>query len=172
MRLWIFALGIATAACADDMVPVAPPSSVVLQNIAYTTNVYPAERAESQPAATITEQAPPPVVEAPPLPPVVGVRPLDPPPIARDVFKRDTRPVGIAACDAYLARVETCSTRMLNRLPGDHGDAIARIVASLDITRRAWRNADLPPRARAQLAETCADSQRLYDSSASASCVE
>jgi hypothetical protein len=78
-------------------------------------------------------------------------------------------PTGIPSCDAYLSRVEMCSQRMLAKT-GSPSDAMQRITLSLDMTRRAWRNADLTAKGRAQLAETCSDSIRLYNMSASNAC--
>ncbi|MEO6417769.1 MAG: hypothetical protein ABIP39_00080 [Polyangiaceae bacterium] len=79
-------------------------------------------------------------------------------------------PVGINSCDAYLARIETCSRQIFARLPPDNGGALERILTSLEMMRRSWRNAELTPKGRASLAETCADSLRMYDSSVAGQC--
>ena len=172
--------------CADDL-PIAqtpPPSqATVFQNIGYVTNIYSAPTSPSATLTTTTTQTPetitvdsppPPVVVAPPPPPPTATQGVTilPPPVAMS-HERDLRSTGrSASCDAYLARVEVCSRRMMSRLPDGGGDALDRIVRSLDMSRRAWRNnmPDLSARQRASLSETCTDSQSLYDSSASSSC--
>lgn len=79
-------------------------------------------------------------------------------------------PVGIKSCDDYLARIDTCSRQIFARLPPDNGGALERILTSLEMMRRSWRNAELTPRGRASLGETCADSLRMYDSSVKGQC--
>jgi hypothetical protein len=82
-----------------------------------------------------------------------------------------TTSTGIKACDDYLARVETCSRQILGRLPdGGNSGALSRIVTSLDMMRRSWRNAELTSKGRANLAETCVDSLRMYESSVAGQC--
>jgi hypothetical protein len=173
-----FVCCLSLAACADDFVASEPPSQPsVVQNIGYTTNIYnpPATltmtTTETPDTVTVETRPAPRVITPPPVieEPRIGVTALPPPVTVRP---RDTRSTGVPACDAYLARIETCSTRMMSRLPNGGGDALDRIVRSLDMSRRAWRNAsvEMSPRMRASLSETCTDSLSLYDESASSSC--
>jgi hypothetical protein len=159
-------LAVLLVACSDEVAYVPPPSSpAVVQNNHYTTNIY--NTPTPTPTPTLTPNPTPPPAPTTPS----GVAILVPP--RPEVLGRDVKPVGVASCDAYLTHVEVCSQRMLARLPGQ-GDALTRIALSLDMTRRAWRNAipEMTPRARASLAETCSDSLRLYDMSAASSCHE
>jgi hypothetical protein len=184
-----------TAGCAEDMAAYSPPPespTSVVQNLHYTTNIY------NTPTSTFAIDSPPvrarpapvtllpaPTVVSPPLPTPTLPTPtgtgisIITPPVAMvrppEVLPRNVSPVGIASCDAYLTHVEFCSRRMLSKLaPRDAEEATAKIVMSLDMSRRAWKNAipDMTSRARASLAETCADSIRLYDMSAKTACAE
>ncbi len=179
MRLFLITCGL--VACADDFTP-PPQSPELVQNIHYTTNVFnnpptPTPTLTLTPPPTLTPTPTPSLSPTPPPPPTTtGVSPLPlpitHPPHTPEVLTRDVKPVGIASCDAYLTHVEVCSRRMLSKLPTSQDDALARIVMSLDMTRRAWRNGELTPRGRAQLAETCSDSIRLYDMGAADACAE
>lgn len=184
-----------TNGCGEDVAAYTPesPASVV-QNLHYTTNIYNTPTSTfaidsppvlARPTPTVTRLPPPTVVPPPlrsptlPTPTGTGISIIPPPPVAMvhppEVLPRNVSPVGIASCDAYLTHVEFCSRRMLSKLARhDAEEATAKIVMSLDMSRRAWRNAipDMTPRARASLAETCSDSIRLYDMGAKSACAE
>jgi len=174
--------GLLSGACGEDVATYAPPpeSPAVFQNIHYTTNVY-----NGQSPLPVVALTPPPAVIPPKAPPPTptGVSiielPPSPPSHTQEVLPRVVKPVGIASCDAYLTHVEVCSRRMLSKLSTkvpsyDSDTAIAKVVMSLDMSRRAWRNTipDMTARQRASLAETCSDSIRLYDMGAAESCAE
>ncbi len=94
----------------------------------------------------------------------------EPPSAAPDRPRVDS--TGIKECDAYIARIDVCSRQIFARLPGDTSAALGRIETSLDMMRRSWRNAELTPKGRANLAETCVDSLKMYDSSVKGQCTE
>jgi hypothetical protein len=76
---------------------------------------------------------------------------------------RDLATTGVPECDAYLARVESCSHALLSS--PSQSDAFDRITAGLDTARRAWRKAAVNPAARDSLKGTCADSLTQYNAS-------
>ncbi|MEO7110470.1 MAG: hypothetical protein ABI183_08545 [Polyangiaceae bacterium] len=76
---------------------------------------------------------------------------------------RDLATTGVPECDAYLARVESCSRGLLSGV--SQSDALDRITASLDTARRAWRHAALNSSERPSLASTCNDALTQYDAS-------
>jgi len=188
--------GFLTNGCADEMAAYSPPPEAptnVVQNLHYTTNIYNTPTstfavdtpprvipsataiARSEPLTLLPPPPPPPsIIVQPPLPTATstGISIIAPPPV--EALPRKVTPVGIASCDAYLTHVEVCSRRMMSKTGNDTDEAIAKIVLSLDMSRRAWRNAlpDMSPRARASLAETCSDSIRLYDMGAKSACAE
>ena len=131
----------ALAACADfEGAPPAPPPPVIVQALHYTTNVY------TQPAVTAT--APPPAPSAPAMP--------------RATSSSDSKSVGIAACDEYFQRLESCSRKIFSRLP-DSEKELARIQASIDDARRMWNDLYFTERTRADLAQRCVEWEKIYD---------
>ena len=189
----VLCLGFLTSGCADEMAAYSPPPEAptnVVQNLHYTTNIYntptstfavdspsrviPSATPVARPEAVTLLPPPPPIIIPSPLPTAIstGVSIIAPPPV--EMLPRKVTPVGVASCDAYLTHVEVCSRRMMSKTGNDNEETIAKIVLSLDMSRRAWRNAlpDMSPRARASLAETCSDSIRLYDMGAKSSCAE
>jgi len=71
---------------------------------------------------------------------------------------------GIAACDAYLARVEACTGAML----GPQGRANVR--ESLDLMRRNFRRSLEQGGSPEMLDDSCTTSRRTYDRSVASSC--
>ena len=181
-------IAVLSSGCAEDVAAYAPPPespTSVVQNLHYTTNIYNTPTStfavDSPPVTPSVTLLPPPTPVPPPLvpnptlpaPTTTGISIIAPP--ALEVLPRRVSPVGIASCDAYLTHVEYCSRRMLSRLAQrDAEEATAKIVMSLDMSRRAWRSAipEMTPRARASLAETCSDSIRLYDMGAKNACAD
>ncbi len=167
MRLAVLMLSM-TACVADEVET--PPA--VVQNIQYDTHVSNVTNVTNvTKVPSPSELAPSPTLTPPPPPRTAaqGVEVL-PPPHATTPLTRDVAPVGIAACDDYLARLETCSTRMLSRSSRVSSEAMPRLTGAFDMMRRSWRRAATIPSSRWQLAETCADARRYYDSSIGTSC--
>jgi hypothetical protein len=71
----------------------------------------------------------------------------------------------IQACEAYVDRVETCSTRMLGS-----SEAAQRIIDSMEAARRTWRRFAGDPRVRDSLVDSCTVARRQYDASAASYC--
>ena len=155
MRLASFATLILVAGCdpAADQPPPAAPTYVTQTNN-YTINVYTA----AQPVV------PPPEPIAPPPSPVIASprhEPLPPPPPLPP--SRTLPSTGVPQCDVYLARVEACSTQMLDSTP-ENQEALGRIRESLDLTRRTWRRvAASQTVSREVLVDQCETSLRMFN---------
>jgi hypothetical protein len=167
-------------ACADDDAHLPPPASpAVVQNTTYNnvTNIYnapnPANDAAPAIAADVPDAAVTPVaLGAPTFTAVADAAPpsvTSPHASTSNGAARDLRSTGIAACDEYLDRIESCSRTLLpHNAEADRG--FQRIRMSLDMTRRAWRNAATNTSAASELARTCSDARALYESSVADKC--
>ncbi len=151
MRTAALVLFSALAACTDFAVapPTAPPPPIVVQELHYTTNVY------TQPAVTAAAPATP---SAPATGAMIGAAPAT----RRSDSTSDSKSVGIAACDAYFDRLESCSRQIFSRLP-DSDKEMARIAASIDDARRTWNDLYFTDHTRADLAQRCVEWEKLYD---------
>jgi hypothetical protein len=142
-----------------DQPPAAAPTNVT-QNNYYSTNVYTAALAVPTAEPLV---APPPVVVPPEPPPPP---PTPPPPPAPPAAPRTLQSTGIAECDAYLTRVEACSTQMLDATPENQA-ALGRIRESLDLTRRNWRRAAAGHlESREMLVDGCMTSMKMFNDQA------
>jgi len=157
--------------------PPPPPPVPYVQNVyAYgPTHVYP-----SQPTFTIAAPPAPTtqvLVPSPPPPPDAFVPSaslpetfIEPPP-PRPPLSPRAEPVstGIPACDAYLARVEACSRRMIpETLEGD--SAYRRVIDTLDLARRNWLRAARTDLGRESLVDSCETAKRVYEASVRRTC--
>lgn len=165
LRLAVGALAcVLLAACADDdaMTPPATSPNVVqnntYNNVTYQMNVTTASTNDASAPSSGASAAS--IGDVP-----VATTPL---PALDAGAARDTASTGIASCDAYLARVETCSRRMLPN-NGESNAAFHRITSSLDTTRRAWRGL-AQSASSTSLARTCTDAMRSYNESLSNYC--
>jgi hypothetical protein len=181
MPLRLFLCVIASAliiACADDD-PQSPPPVVptIVQNTTYNNNItYAYNTAAAASASAIA--APISAPTTPPTPSDTAIVPLPeaPPPSVKSPrispqpgTPRDVVSTGIPVCDAYLMRVETCSHALLpNNDEAERG--FERIQMSLDMSRRAWRQAALNKSERPELARTCTNARALYESSVENMC--
>ncbi len=166
-------MGALLTACADEDAqtpPAAAPTYVT--NTTYNNNItyaYGASPAVSSAPAAPTS-APVAEVPAPPPPIAAPESSVNLPRItALNGAPRDMTSTGIAECDAYLTRVETCSrTLMPDSDAAQRG--LERIDMSLDMTRRAWRHAAETGAERPELARMCKDARAIYESSVESYC--
>ena len=166
MRCWRLLactlVGVLLTACADEDAQNAPAAAPAPATTTYVTNnTYNNVVTYNAPAAS----AAPANDAATPLtfvqgPDAGGIPPRNAP---AGGTHRDVATTGVAECDAYLARVESCSRGLLSA--ASQSDALDRITASLDAARRAWRHAALNSSARPSLASTCADAMSQYNAS-------
>jgi hypothetical protein len=168
-------MGALLTACADEDAQTPPVAPTYVTNTTYNNVItYNAPAPSSTFAAPSTSSAlPDPPNATPEVPldaPIIGA-PRDgsnaeAPPI--DITHRNRESTGIAECDVYLDRVETCSAAMLSA--ANQSGALDRIIFSLDTARRSWRHAAQTKSERPELARTCVDALTLYNSSAKAAC--
>jgi hypothetical protein len=158
-------VGVMLTACADEdaqNAPAAAPNTVPAAPTTYVTNnTYNSVVNYNAPAPSAA-----PVSDA--SAPIIIVQGSDaggfsPRSATTGGTHRDVATTGVAECDAYLARVESCSRGLL--YGPSQSDALDRITASLDTARRAWRHAALNSSERPALASTCADALTQYNAS-------
>ena len=170
-RVFVVLCACALCGCVADETGAAAPQSPspvssgpsVIQNTNYTTNVYG--------PATINAGATPDATAPVASNGETNVIGDSTPPATSSPYVPDTgEPTGAPECDRYLARVSSCSHRMLSRAPAG-ADATKRIDESLSSARRAWRSVlKLHPEMRATIAQQCIDAQHMYDSSVANRC--
>jgi hypothetical protein len=154
-------VGVLLTACADEdaqnapaAAPTAAPTTYVTNN---TYNSVVNYNAPASSASPVNDASAPIIIvqgaDAGGFPPRNG---------SHGGAPRDVATTGVAECDTYLARVESCSRGLLSG--ASQSDALDRITASLDTARRAWRHAALNSSERPALASTCADALTQYNS--------
>ena len=70
--------------------------------------------------------------------------------------------IGVAACDEYLNKWETCLATKVT------GDAREQVKVALDATRDAWKRATATPKGKAGLAAACQQAAELASMQVSA----
>jgi len=136
-----------------------------------TTNVYaaPSSLYAALPVRTQTTPPPPPpaIEESPP--------PYEP---SVSALRPGLASTGLAACDAYLARLETCTARILSG-PPRQGPSVwttrdpnvhARMLATFDLLRRNWQRAARYAGGRESLEDSCQISLSTYNDSVRGHC--
>jgi hypothetical protein len=169
------------SACADEDAQNPPPATpdappTVVQNNTYNNNITYRFDHDTTVVADAASPAPPTLATAAPIDTTSTATndagfPSVKLPRATTLSgaPRDLRSTGIVACDEYLDRVESCSRALLpSNVEADRG--FQRIQMSLDMTRRAWRNAAANTAAKPELARTCSDARALYESSVEDKC--
>ncbi len=144
-----------------------PPAEAVLTARVSPPRVpsWAAEPAEPRaPAPPSPAALPPPVESAKPRPP------LSPPvaTIPQHAIRPNLPSTGIAACDQYLARLESCSQSYLSY--GTEG--FANLLETLDLTRRNYRRAlrGATESTRATFVDSCETGLRMYERSLNGQC--
>ena len=136
------------------MVPMVP----VVQNITYNTAIVypppPAPPPRTAPTLSFPRDPAPQAAQA-------AVPPIPSSPRAGLVS------TGVLACDAYLARLELCTGRMLR---GRNEAPYGRMLETFDLMRRNWRRAAQTAPGRDTLVDSCETSLRTYDQSVGDSC--
>jgi hypothetical protein len=159
--------GIIACGAIDEPAPSVPLVQHISYNTSNTTNVYGAAplvlAPAPQPAPFYGSQ----VDSTPASPPAPQVEAQVGAPAAEAVPTRDPQTTGVPVCDAYLARLEICTRRMLS----SQGEPMQRrFQESFDLMRRNWRRAAQTGVGRESLVDSCETSLRMYNESMKGHC--
>jgi hypothetical protein len=168
---WMHGLAGLTMISLAGCEPIEPPPEVpVVQNITYnnnsTTNVY-----APPPASPPEAYSPAPV---PPAAPPIVSHPAEEPranePAWMDRSRTKLASTGVPVCDAYLARLEVCTTHILSGLPSRDEATLHRMLESFDLVRRSWQRVAKTEQVRESMVDSCGTSVRLYNDSVRKQC--